>query len=124
MGELCDLVKDAVTIDEDKKVLVSTLSEETEEFDILVKLTEENRRERQRRVDAGDETAKIKFSPLAVQAPPSVKPVATPKQMPAAAAAGASVVKPAAKPATVRPPTARPAYGRLTGVRPVGPGGM
>merc|ERR1712217_429095 len=124
--ELCDLVKDTVTIDEDKKVLMSTLSEETEGFDILVKLTEENRRERQRRIDAGDETAKIKFSPLAVQTPPSVKPQmqTTPKQMPAAAAAGASVVRPAAKPATVRPPTARPAYGRLTGVRPVGPGGM
>merc|ERR1712039_18162 len=101
--ELCDLVKDTVTIDEDKKVLMSTLSEETEAFDIFVKLTEECRRERQRRIDAGDETAKIKFSPLAVQQPSSAKvgaaakPVGTP---------AASVVKPTASVgASVRPTT-------------------
>merc|ERR1712061_55007 len=54
-------------------VLESTLSEEPETFDVFVKLTEENRRERQRRIDAGDETAKIKFSPLAIQQPPAAK---------------------------------------------------
>merc|ERR1712217_814758 len=121
--ELCDLVKDTVTIDDEKKVLTSALSEETEAFDIFVKLTEECRRERQRRIDAGDETAKIKFSPLAVQQPSSAKvgaaakPVGTP---------AASVVRPATPAgAAVRPTgtvaAVRPVYGRLAGVRPVGP---
>jgi len=32
---------------------------------MFVKLTEEKRRERQRRIDAGDETARLKFTPAA-----------------------------------------------------------
>jgi len=65
--ELVKLVKDTVAITEDTQVLTSVLDGDTEEFDIFVKLTEENRRERQRRIDAGDETAKLKFSPMAIQ---------------------------------------------------------
>jgi len=121
--ELCELVKDTVTLDKEKKVLMSALSEDTEAFDIFVKHTEENRRERQRRIDAGDETARIKFSPLAVQQPPSAKVGAAAKP---AGTVGAAVIKP--KEGGIRPTTAatvappvRPAYGRLSGIRPVGP---
>lgn len=36
---------------------------------MFVKLTEEHRRERQRRIDAGDETARLKFVPQLVVKP-------------------------------------------------------
>jgi len=76
-ADLCLLVKDTVRLSEDTQVLTSMLSEETETFDIFVKNTEERRRERQRRIDAGDETAKLKFSPLAVQQPQAPKAAAS-----------------------------------------------
>jgi len=56
------MIKDSVTVDSNTMVLKSLLSEEKENFDIFVKLTEENRRDRQRRIDAGDETVRLKFS--------------------------------------------------------------
>lgn len=43
----------------------------------FVKFTEEHRRERERRVDAGDETAKLKFSksgPFLVDSEPRLRP--------------------------------------------------
>merc|ERR1712039_750448 len=92
--ELCDLVKDTVAMNEEDKVLTGKLEEETEDFVAFVKLTEENRRERQRRIDAGDETAKIKFSPLAVQQPQALKPTT-----PGAKAVGSTTTVAAAKPA-------------------------
>eukprot|EP00931_Biecheleriopsis_adriatica_P068769 TRINITY_DN4267_c0_g1_i1.p1 TRINITY_DN4267_c0_g1~~TRINITY_DN4267_c0_g1_i1.p1 ORF type:complete len:905 (+),score=326.79 TRINITY_DN4267_c0_g1_i1:77-2716(+) len=65
--ELCELVKDAVTV-KDNGVLAAEIPEEKlENLDLLVRCTEEIRRERQRRVDAGDESAKLKFSVLASQ---------------------------------------------------------
>merc|ERR1711953_1206332 len=39
------------------------LTDEIVTLDIFCKLTEDGRRERQRRIDAGDETAKLKFQP-------------------------------------------------------------
>merc|ERR1712083_944492 len=49
---------------------VSKLKEsDTADFSIFVKLAEESRRERQRRLDAGDDTAKLKFSVLAASTP-------------------------------------------------------
>jgi len=66
-AEVVKLVKDTVAITQDTQVLTSVLDGDTEEVDIFVKLTEEHRRERQRRIDAGDETAKVKFSPMAIQ---------------------------------------------------------
>ena len=38
------------------------LSTELDNLDVFVKLTEESRRERQRRLDAGDETARLKLA--------------------------------------------------------------
>merc|ERR1712070_353033 len=78
--DLIEMVKDTVAMDKEHNVLISNLESDVDCLDIFVKLTEESRRERQRRVDAGDETARLKFNPLLNQV---TKPAATP-----AAAAG------------------------------------
>lgn len=70
-SELVDLIKDTVTLSSEPQVLTSQLSEDVDTADIFVKYTEEARRERKRRSDAGDETAKLKFTP-----PPTVAPLA------------------------------------------------
>jgi len=92
-AEVVDLVKDTVVIDKAPPVLKSQLSDDTDTVDIFVKLTEENRRERQRRVDAGDETARLKFSPQVDQ---QLQPPGAATVQPAGAAAivpaGLSVV--------------------------------
>lgn len=94
--DLVALVKDTVTFDEKRKVLTVQLEGDVASTDIFVKLAEENRRERQRRIDAGDETAKIKFSPLAAQPPQAQSssirppgPQATGSWTPQGSAAGA-----------------------------------
>merc|ERR1712137_901196 len=61
--EALDLVKDTMSIN-DKDMVTTQLSADVETPEIILKLTEESRRERQRRIDAGDETARLKFSPL------------------------------------------------------------
>lgn len=61
-AELVELVRDTITINEKSEVLEPQLSDDMDNFDIFVKLTEENRRERQRRIDAGDATAKLQFA--------------------------------------------------------------
>ncbi|CAE8590251.1 unnamed protein product, partial [Polarella glacialis] len=76
--ELIALVKDTVAIAADTQVL--TAPAELDSLGTFVKQTEENRRERQRRIDAGDETARLKFVtvPAAVIAPvKSLAPVAS-----------------------------------------------
>jgi len=79
-------IKDTVAIED--KLLTCKLQDDLDNFDIFVKLTEEGRRERSRRIEAGDETARLKF----VQAS-AAKPAApaSGKVAPAAAAAGAKV---------------------------------
>mmetsp|Transcript_102712 Transcript_102712/g.177382 ORF Transcript_102712/g.177382 Transcript_102712/m.177382 type:complete len:197 (+) Transcript_102712:1722-2312(+) len=64
---LIDFVKDTVVIEAEKSVLSSQLADDCDSLDIFVKLTEESRRERQRRIDAGDETARLQFSVLMTQ---------------------------------------------------------
>merc|ERR1712129_552132 len=90
--ELTTLIKDTVTWNDESKVMTTPQPEDLDGSDIFVRLTEENRRERQRRIDAGDETARLKFSPLAMSQPAASKPVgsvaaakpaANPKQWPA-----------------------------------------
>merc|ERR1712217_411701 len=108
--ELCALVKDTVKIDEETNLLLSALSDDTEQFDIFVKLTEDKRRARQRRLDAGDETARIKYSPLALQQPPqAARPKSSDGSTPKATGAPVVVPYPTSKAAAV--PT-RPTYGR------------
>mmetsp|Transcript_26699 Transcript_26699/g.61447 ORF Transcript_26699/g.61447 Transcript_26699/m.61447 type:complete len:897 (+) Transcript_26699:53-2743(+) len=65
--EVVELIKDTVLIDAETKVLQTNDLQEDVEVSLFVKVTEENRRERQRRIDAGDETAKLKLTPLAMQ---------------------------------------------------------
>ena len=67
-----ELIKDAVSLDSNGFLK----AEEAEDTEVatFVKFTEDHRRERQRRIDAGDETAKLKFSrpaPPTRQQPPA-----------------------------------------------------
>uniref|UniRef100_A0A7S4QTC1 Uncharacterized protein n=1 Tax=Alexandrium monilatum TaxID=311494 RepID=A0A7S4QTC1_9DINO len=65
--DVVELVKDVVTIDAEKKVLASVLTEEPEGLVAFVKMQEQNRRKREQRIDAGDETARLNFSLLQQQ---------------------------------------------------------
>merc|ERR1711957_1076221 len=83
------LVKEIAAIKDG--LVLSQLSDGLDNLDIFVKLTEEHRRERQRRIDAGDETARLKFiAPPKPVEKPTPKPVekpevkAAPKSMPKA----------------------------------------
>jgi len=60
--DLLDLVKDTVAVNASNSALEVQLASEPENFDIFVKLTEDARRERQRRLDAGDDNARLRFS--------------------------------------------------------------
>jgi len=60
--ELMGLIKDTIVVLTGPKVVESQLMGELESNDIFVKLTEESRRDRQRRIDAGDESAVLKFA--------------------------------------------------------------
>jgi len=67
IAELFNLIQDTIGIEND--IVVRKLTDEqTSDFSLFVKLAEDSRRERQRRIDAGDESVKLKFSVLA--APP------------------------------------------------------
>jgi len=68
LTELLDLIKDTAQLDATTGVLASSIEEEPETADVFVTKTEDNRRERQRRIDAGDETARLKFQLLIAQA--------------------------------------------------------
>jgi len=59
--DLVDLLKDSVSVDAESGH-VKADAEEASPLDSFVKLTEDNRRERARRIDAGDETARLKFT--------------------------------------------------------------
>jgi len=62
VDDLIDLVKDTVLIGARTKIVESQLTEDLESNEIFIKLTEEARRDRQRRIDAGEEEAALKFS--------------------------------------------------------------
>lgn len=105
-AELLDLVKDTVTLSGEPVFFSSQLSEEVDTADIFVKFTEDGRRERKRRSDAGDESAKLKFTPPLTPAVAATRP-------PLAAGIPATQV------AAARPPLAAtfgkgpiPAYGK------------
>lgn len=111
LSNLIDKIKDTVSIG-DNGLLSAELAEDTPTSNLL-KVTEEDRRDRQRRIDAGDETAKLLFPRTAQvpvpQATPKAAgpltpkaPIATPKQPSAAvpqAFAGRSLIPPARVPA-------------------------
>ncbi|CAE8633146.1 unnamed protein product [Polarella glacialis] len=59
--DLVELLKDSVSLDSASGHLKADQAEDAT-LDSFMKLTEDNRRERQRRIEAGDETARLKFS--------------------------------------------------------------
>merc|ERR1719229_1701075 len=67
LEDLIDMVKDTAEIS-GKSCLEAQLSDDTP-MDNFVKLTEDHRRDRLRRLDAGDETAQLKFARPAPSAP-------------------------------------------------------
>lgn len=72
LEEMIQLVRETVHITKKNKVLESLLPEDMENFSIFAMLTEEARRERTRRVDMGDESAKLKFSSPGLPGAPQV----------------------------------------------------
>jgi len=70
-AELIDLMKSTATITGEPPMLTLNI-EDPESVDIFVKQTEEARRDRKRRSDAGDETALLKFNAALAQARPAV----------------------------------------------------
>jgi len=69
LDEVLNMMKDTVTLN-DESLLVAEHND-SEELITFVKLVEGVRRSRQRRIDGGDETARLKFPPPEVQRPPS-----------------------------------------------------
>merc|ERR1740129_2210810 len=72
-SDLAELINDTVTDGEPNNFIKVVMAEGTK-LEQFVRLTEEHRRERQRRIDAGDESAKLNFTrpapvPKAGQAP-------------------------------------------------------
>jgi len=63
-ADLVKLVKETVAFEEE--FLTAKATCEPDDFAMFVMLGEENRRERQWRIDAGDETARLKFLPQAL----------------------------------------------------------
>jgi len=80
LADLMDIVKDTMTINAQNSTIEPQLSEDTP-VDNFIKLTEDHRRDRQRRLDAGDETALLKFSRPAA-APPRQPAQPTPQSRP------------------------------------------
>lgn len=77
-SELLQMIKDVVTLSGQPPVLTSQLDAETsvDSPDIFVKFTEEARRERQRRAEAGDQKCMLRYTPPARQTPPPPRPAA------------------------------------------------
>jgi len=66
-AELSKMIKDTVSWNDDG--LTTPLEGEEIGLDLFVKHTEENRRERDRRIVAGDETARLKIKSMAYNPP-------------------------------------------------------
>lgn len=68
---LLDIVADTVAIHSETGVMITQLAEgdNSDNLDVFVKVTEAARRERQRRLDAGDESARLKINVLTSSTP-------------------------------------------------------
>eukprot|EP00928_Gymnodinium_smaydae_P055668 TRINITY_DN39162_c0_g1_i1.p1 TRINITY_DN39162_c0_g1~~TRINITY_DN39162_c0_g1_i1.p1 ORF type:complete len:990 (-),score=307.99 TRINITY_DN39162_c0_g1_i1:357-3173(-) len=71
LADVVALVKECAVINKTTSFLEALLPEE-EPLDKFVRLTEEHRRDRQRCIDAGDETARLKFQRTAAAPPPPI----------------------------------------------------
>lgn len=65
--ELVEMVKDTVVVEAETAIFSTPIKDETDTLDVFLKLTEEGRRERQRRIDAGDDKMRLSFSLLKQQ---------------------------------------------------------
>jgi len=125
-AEFLEFVKDTVGINAETGFL-ETKHPDDASYDVFVKLTEEQRREIERRVDAGDETAKLKFTkPTAAAAvKPAEAQVTSSARASALAAsripAAAGIKRPMAPATGGAPPAMRP---RLGMARPAFSGGF
>eukprot|EP00929_Paragymnodinium_shiwhaense_P031658 TRINITY_DN1768_c1_g1_i1.p1 TRINITY_DN1768_c1_g1~~TRINITY_DN1768_c1_g1_i1.p1 ORF type:complete len:1066 (+),score=264.64 TRINITY_DN1768_c1_g1_i1:110-3307(+) len=97
-----DMIRDAAIIcgRGNAKLLESQLGDDLETGEVFLKLTEESRRDRARRKDAGDETAALHFTPMAAIDKPPPPP---PQPMNAA-----GVAVPAVNPAGLAVPAVHP----------------
>merc|ERR1712228_388928 len=68
------------------KEIESQLGEDLESYDVFIKLTEESRRERQRRIDMGDDGAVLKFTTRAADVMPATAKAKASAKMQAAPA--------------------------------------
>mmetsp|Transcript_43567 Transcript_43567/g.76293 ORF Transcript_43567/g.76293 Transcript_43567/m.76293 type:complete len:1011 (-) Transcript_43567:63-3095(-) len=69
--DVVDLIQDSVHFNPKNMVLESQISDSLDSMDIFIKLAEEARRERQRRIDSGDDSAVLKFAKPNVPPAPS-----------------------------------------------------
>jgi len=67
VSDFCKMIEDVAVVQDSG--MIEAVTKEDTDFNNFMKNTEECRRERQRRVDAGDETAKLKFVRSAPQPP-------------------------------------------------------
>lgn len=127
LTDVVALVKDTATFEEDgdTSILNSPLADDLTVPDLFAKLTEEGRRERQRRIDAGDETVRLRFVPALIAGQPhkETPPLPMMGNSPAAAAAAAAAAALAAAKAaaslagsqTIISSTTRPMYAPKAG---------
>merc|ERR1719253_859597 len=67
--EVLDMVQDTMSINSANSIVVSSIADDKlDDHTHFLRLTEAARRERQAKVDGGDEEARLRFSPLATQA--------------------------------------------------------
>jgi len=140
--DLVEMIRDTIVVNPKSQVLEPQLPEDMESLGIFAMLTEECRRDRQRRVDMGEESAKLKLTqPSAVMASnlmPNVArgPVANPGMVqpkpfqavaPGAAAPGMPAVRPAGQTwfgsQGFTPNVVRPGMGTWPQQRPFQPAG-
>merc|ERR1712232_1148002 len=135
-SELNDYIKDTIKVKDDG--YLDTPLDDSTARTYFVQLTEEHRRERERRVDAGDETARLKFPSAQAQAQGQQRP--SPLQPAGKGAVGPSSAAKRPLPITSlphkgdgkkartvynygAPPAQKGAYGAYGGPRPVYKGG-
>jgi len=94
IAEVLDLVQDLVTFEGGLFAPTDPESEDIMDFPQILRMTELQRRERGRRIDAGDESARLRFTQAAVQPSPGPAPPAPqPKQPKQPGATQGSAVK-------------------------------
>jgi len=124
--ELLELIRDTVVVNRKNQVVEPQLPDDMESLGIFIMLTEEARRDRNRRIDLGDDSAKLKLTQpqgaAALQggAAGAVRPVAgvVAARPFGATQPGVAPIRPAANPWAARPGFVQPAQFRPMGGAP------